>query len=94
MSGGTRVLNLEYYIEKEKVYSEGSELCMSEFFAKHTTRAQWAQFFRDHYNLKQMYAPREWTPKRIRYMRKIYNALTKDQPTPFLTKSSFPNFRS
>lgn len=72
----------KYYIEKEKVYSEGSELCMSEFFAKHTTRAQWARFFREHYNLKQMYTSREWTPKRIRYVRKIYNALIKDQPTP------------
>lgn len=73
----------KYYIETEKIHSKESELCMAEFFAKHTTRAQWAQFFRDHYNLKQMYTPREWTPKRIRYMRKIYNALTKDQPTPF-----------
>lgn len=55
---------------------------MAGFFARYTTREQWARFFREHYDLRQIYAPKEWNNKRIRYMRRIYSAVIKDQPTP------------
>ena len=55
---------------------------MAGFFARYTTREQWAKFFREHYDLRQIYAPKEWNNKRIRYMRSIYSAMIKNQPTP------------
>ena len=67
-----------YYIETEIV----RKWEMAELFARYTTREQWAKFFREHYNLKQTYVPKEWNNKRIRHMRNIYNAMIKDQPTP------------
>ncbi len=67
-----------YYIEREIV----RKWDMAGFFARYTTREQWAKFFREHYDLRQIYAPKEWNNKRIRYMRSIYSAMIKDQPTP------------
>jgi len=67
-----------YYIEKEIV----RKWDMAGFFARYTTREQWAKFFREHYDLRQIYVPKEWNNKRIRYMRSIYSAMIKNQPTP------------
>lgn len=67
-----------YYIEKEIV----RKWDMAGFFARYATREQWAQFFRNHYDLRKIYVSKEWNNKRIRYMRSIYGVMIKDQPTP------------
>lgn len=60
-------LRVCYYIKPEQV----DELCM----LKITTRKQWADFFRKHYNLKEIYVKKEWSNKRIRYMRNTYDII-------------------
>ena len=67
-----------YYIETEIV----RKWKMAEFFARYTTREQWAKFFRENYDLKQTYVQKEWNNKRIRHVRNIYNSMIKNQPRP------------
>ena len=57
---------------------------LSEYFARYSTKAQWADFIRQHYDLKKMYVPREWTNKRIRYMRRLYQEMIRDIEPPKL----------
>lgn len=71
-------LSAKYYITTEIV----RKWDMPGFFARYTTRAQWAQFFREHYDLRKMYTPKEWDNFRIRYVRKIYSVMIKDMETP------------
>lgn len=71
-------LSAKYYITTEIV----RKWDMPEFFARYTTRAQWAQFFREHYDLRKLYTPKEWNNNRIRYMCKIYSMMIKDLETP------------
>lgn len=71
-------LSARYYITTEVV----RKWDMPEFFARYTTRAQWAQFFREHYDLRKLYVPKEWNNSRIRYVRKIYSVMIKDMETP------------
>ena len=71
-------LSARYYITTEIV----RKWDMPEFFARYTTRAQWAQFFREHYDLRKLYTHKEWNNSRIRYMRKIYSVMIKDMDTP------------
>lgn len=54
----------------------------AEFLAEHTTRKEWADFFRKHYDIRTMYTTKEWTPTRIRSMRSVFNEMFKSQPTP------------
>lgn len=68
----------EYYIRTETIHKWD----MSEFFARNTTKSQWAQFFREHYDLRRLYIPKEWTNARIRYMRKTYSVMIQDMNTP------------
>ena len=70
----------EYYIKNEIV----RKWTLSEFFARYSTKAQWADFIRQHYDLRKIYVPREWTNKRIRYIRKIYQAIVRDIEPPKL----------
>ena len=71
-------LSANYYITTEIV----RKWDMPEFFVRYTTRAQWAQFFREHYNLRKLYTPKEWNNSRIRYVRKIYSVMIKDMEAP------------
>lgn len=71
-------LSARYYIETEIV----RKWDMAGFFARYTTRAQWAQFFREYYDLRKLYVPKQWNNSRIRYMRKIYSVMIKDMETP------------
>lgn len=71
-------LSARYYITTEIV----RKWDMPEFFARYTTRAQWAQFFREHYNLRKLYTPKEWNNSRIRYVRKIYSVMIKEMEPP------------
>jgi len=68
----------EYYITTEIV----RKWDMPGFFARYTTQAQWAQFFREHYDLRKVFIPKEWSNNRIRYMRKIYSIMIRDMDTP------------
>lgn len=55
---------------------------LAEYYAMISTREQWAEFMRDNYNLKELFKPKEWTNKRIRYMRSLYDTFIKELPTP------------
>lgn len=64
----------KYYIKREIVH----KWSMPEYFATHISRDKWADFFREHYDLRKMYAEKKWTNKRIRYMRKIYETMIRN----------------
>ena len=53
-------------------------------FREQTTPADWAEYLRQHYDIKTIYKEKEWTPVRIRYVRKLYDTLYQNQPTPKL----------
>lgn len=60
----------KYYIKREIVH----KWSMPEYFVTHILRDKWADFFREHYDLRKIYKSKEWTNKRIRYVRKLYDA--------------------
>lgn len=68
----------KYYIEREIVH----KWSMAEYFATHISRDEWATFFREHYDIRRIYTKKEWTNKRIRYMRKLYETMIKEMETP------------
>ena len=51
-------------------------------FKKLTTPVDWAEYLRQHYDIKSIYTKKEWTPARIRYVRKLYETMLQNQPTP------------
>lgn len=53
-------------------------------FKKLTTPEDWAEYLRQHYDIKSIYTKKEWTPARIRYVRKLYEVMLQNQPTPKL----------
>lgn len=69
---------VQYDIEREIVH----KWSMPEYFATHIPRKEWADFFREHYDLRKLYKPKEWNNKRIRYIRKIYESMVRDMPAP------------
>ena len=82
-----RYLSAEFYITEAEFYTEADcnefrKYNISEFFAEKTTRSQWARFFREHYDLRKLYIPKEWTNRKIRYMRKLYRVMIADMATP------------
>lgn len=68
----------KYYIEKEIVH----KWSMPEYFATHISRDKWAAFFREHYDLRKIYVKKEWTNKRIRYVRKVIEIMVKNMDVP------------
>lgn len=70
----------KYHIESEIVH----KWSMPEYFYTHIPRSKWAEFFREHYDLRKMYVPKEWTNKRIRYVRSLYQTFVVDMETPKL----------
>jgi len=73
----------EYLIAKEfiivtKYYGK----TIIDEFCEQTTKSEWAAFIRENFNLKDAFSKNEWTNKRIRYVRKLYNVMTKNMPTP------------
>lgn len=82
-----RYLSAEFYITEAEFYTEADcnefrKYNISEFFVEKTTRSQWAQFFREHYDLRKLYVPKEWTNRKIRYMRKLYRVMIADMAKP------------
>lgn len=53
-------------------------------FKKLTTPADWAEYLRQNYDIATIYTKKEWTPARIRYVRKLYDVMLQNQPTPKL----------
>lgn len=53
-------------------------------FKKLTTPADWAEYLRQNYDITTIYTKKEWTPARIRYVRKLYDVMLQNQPTPKL----------
>lgn len=49
-----------------------------------TTPADWAEYIAKHYDIRSIFASREWTNKRIRYMRRLYDALYRSIDPPKL----------
>ena len=70
----------KYYIEREIVH----KWSMPEYFYTHIPRSRWAEFFREHYDLRKIYVQKEWTNKRIRYVRSVYDMFIKNMETPKL----------
>lgn len=70
----------KYYITREIVH----KWSMPEYFVTHIPRERWADFFREHYDLRKMYKPKEWTNKRIRYVRKCIEKMVRNMPAPKL----------
>ena len=70
----------KYYIEREIVH----KWSLPEYFVTHIDRSKWADFFREHYDLRKIYKPKEWNNFRIRYVRNIYKAMIKEMPKPKL----------
>ncbi len=65
-------------ILRKRLYANGICRFLCPIHHKRTV----GKFFREHYDLRQIYVPKEWNNKRIRYMRSIYSAMIKNQPTP------------
>ena len=55
---------------------------MAEYFVTHISRDKWASFFREHYDIRNIYTKKEWSNKRIRYMRKMYDTMIKKMESP------------
>lgn len=70
----------KYYIEREIVH----KWSLPEYFVTHIDRSKWAEFFRDHYDIRKIYNPKEWNNFRIRYVRKLYKTMIKEMPVPKL----------
>lgn len=53
-------------------------------FQKLTTAPEWAAYLQENYNLRGVFKKKEWTPARIRYMRKLFETMYRDVETPKL----------
>lgn len=73
-------LTIRYYLKQEIIH----KWSLPEYFCGMTTRAQWASFIREHYDLRKIYARKDWTNSRIRYVRSLYQATRMEQETPKL----------
>lgn len=73
-----RYLSVQYYIDTAQI----DNCSMSRFFVDNFSRKDWADFIKEHYDLRKIYRHKEWTNKRIRYVRKLYNKLYIDSPNP------------
>lgn len=71
---------MRYILREEIIDSQP----LADFFLGTTTRKQWADFIREHYDIRKIYTPKEWTNKRIRYVRSIYDTMLKDLEPPKL----------
>lgn len=49
----------KYYITREIIH----KWSMPEYFVTHISRDKWAAFFREHYDIRKIYKPKEWTKK-------------------------------
>ena len=72
-------LLMNYYFNHELVRRNETFV---DYYAMVSTHENWAEFLKNNYNLKDLYQPKEWTTKRIRYVRKLYDCLIKNMPTP------------
>lgn len=70
----------KYYITREIIH----KWSMPEYFVTHISRDKWAAFFREHYDIRKIYKPKEWTNKRIRYVRKIIEVMVRNALAPKL----------
>lgn len=74
-----------YFIARHNIENEiVHKWSLPEYFATHIPRSRWAEFLREHYDIRAMYHQKEWTNKRIHYMRSLYDAFILKQPTPKL----------
>ena len=73
-------LTIRYYL-KQGIMHKWS---LPEYFCGITTRSQWADFIRQHYDLRNIYTTKVWTNSRIRYVRNLYQAIIQDQKPPKL----------
>ena len=71
-------LCMNYYFDRIIVHHDS----LVDYYAGISTREQWAEFIKENYNLKELFKPKEWTNKRIRYVRDLYDFFIKEQPTP------------
>lgn len=75
----------EYFNAKYRINSEiVHKWSLPEYFVTHIDRSIWADFFREHYDLRKIYKTKEWNNFRIRYVRKLYEVMIKDMPAPKL----------
>jgi len=73
----------EYLVAKEFILVTPYEgRTIIDEFCEGSTKAEWAAFIRENFSLKDAFSKKEWTNKRIRYVRKLYEIMTKNQPTP------------
>ena len=73
----------EYLIAKEFIIvTEYYGETIVDEFCNQTTKSEWAAFIRENFNLKDAFTKKEWNNKRIRYVRGLYEMMTKNQPTP------------
>lgn len=73
-------LTIRYYLKREIMH----KWSLPEYFRGTTTREQWADFIREHYDLRKIYTPKNWTNSRIRYVRDFYQAIIQNQKPPKL----------
>lgn len=71
---------VKYYVRKDMFHN----LTIPQYVATHISRETWADFIREHYNLRNIYKTKEWNNKRIRYFRKMVQAMIRDVPEPRL----------
>lgn len=73
-------LVMNYEFDKNLVHHD----YLYEHYARISTRKQWAEFIRENYNIREIFKPKEWNNKRIRYVRNLYKEFIKEMPTPKL----------
>lgn len=71
---------IRYYLKQIVIH----KWSLLDYFCRITTRKQWADFIREHYDMRKIYTPKEWTSKRIRYVRNLYRVMTRNLETPKL----------
>lgn len=73
-------LIMRYYLKQELIH----KWSLPEYFCSMTTKVQWADFIRNHYDLRKIYTHKDWTNSRIRYVRNFYQAIMQNQKPPKL----------
>ncbi len=71
-------LVMKYYFNRLLIHHDS----LVEYYGMTSTKKEWADFIRKSYDLRSIYKEKEWTNKRIRYVRQLFDLMIIETPTP------------
>lgn len=71
-------LVMSYYFKQSLIHNDS----LVDYYAMVTSKKDWADFIRSSYDIKSIYREKEWTNSRIRYVRRLFDAMIMEMPTP------------